>query len=230
MSKTITSLPAASASLLADLKEIVQGGISYKVTNQQDLDLFLSTTDFTDTVGGIANAEVAGRQSLWIPGTAFFSANTAGATLEQIQDATNFNNFRGFAFDKDVNEKAHTTIVLPKKWDKGDVTFQIYAVTAATTGDAKVALEARARGVGAVFSATYTSVTVTISAQATAYNMLISAESTVLSIPETGGLSDNANIEFRLQRYATDPGDTLAGDLYVIGVELFYDVTKGNDS
>lgn len=69
MAKKITQLTAVSSSQLTDVKETVQGGVSKKVTNQQDLTLFNANAQ----LAGIAQVTGVGA-GYYVPGS-FLSSN-----------------------------------------------------------------------------------------------------------------------------------------------------------
>lgn len=191
--------------------------------------IVLSVAGTPNTWDMLVGTIPTGRQSLFIPSSGFYSAITNGAVISQIESTTNKNNIRGFAFDPSTTQYTTFSFSLPKKWDKGTITYQLYAVANATSGAAIFDLQGVCRNAGDAFDLAYgTAQSVTVTASGTAYNMLVSSESSAITL--AGTINNNCEIELRLWRDAANAGDTLTVNAIVVGIKVFYTVNEANDA
>lgn len=216
--KEIVDLTAASTPLGGtELIVITQGGNSRKVA--------------ASDVAALATGASTGKQTIWIPAPAMLPATTAGcATLAQLESSSNKINYGVLDFDASADEHAHFNIAMPKSWDEGTVTFQVWWTTSATDTDGVAwGLQAVAVSDNEAIDASFgTPVVVTDDAQSAALELLVTAESSAVTIGGTPAAGDLCY--FRVFRDVSDANDDMTEDARLIGVKLFYTTDAGNDA
>lgn len=198
----------------------------------------LGTTIATEDAIPGASGDVAttdqiiaqGVHSQYIPATAMVPATTSGPAVAQLEASTNKENYKVLDFDASSDEYAHFQIAFPSSWDEGTVTFRAWWSTTATDTDGiALALQAVAFANGdAIDTAFGTAVVVTDNAESTAgetYRTSESAAITVAGTPAAGEI-----VFFRLFRDVSDSNDTMAEDLRLIGIELYYTINDSTDA
>lgn len=171
-----------------------------------------------------------GKETLWVPATAMTPATTNGAATGQIETSTNKINVETLDFDKDTDEFAHFNIALPKSWNLGTITYQLFwtAATGGTTGIA-FALQGVAIGDNVTNDTAYgTAVVVTDDAQTGANEIYVSAESSAITIANTP--VDDDVCFFRLFRDVSDANDDLAEDAQLIGIKFHFTLDAEDDA
>lgn len=171
-----------------------------------------------------------GKETLWIPATAMTPATTNGAATGQIETSTNKINVETLDFDKDTDEFAHFNIALPKSWNLGTITYQLFwtAATGGTTGIA-FALQGVAIGDNVTNDTAYgTAVIIIDDAQTGANEIYVSAESAAITIANSP--VDDQVCFFRLFRDVSDANDDLAEDAQLIGIKFHFTLDAEDDA
>ena len=157
--------------------------------------------------------------------------NTSGcAALNTITTHASAPDISVLAFDAAANEGAQFCVAFPKSWNAGTVTAKFYwlFLSGSNTG-AVWRVQATSHGDGETISGTTwgTGVDVTGSAVAAA-TLDITAETgaiTIAGTPDVEGIN-----YFKVERVATNAGDSLTADADLLGIKLYFTTTTGNDA
>lgn len=169
-----------------------------------------------------------GKQEFWIPADAMFPASSGWTACANITttNITVFNSVaRYLAFDGANAETAYCNLAMPKRWDRGTITFQAYWRTSTTeTGTVKWGVSARALSdddpVGS-FSPVYVDDT----ANGTQYDMHISPESGAVTVQGSPAVGDMVQLLI-----IRDAGtDTNTVDAWLEGIKVFWTTDAPTD-
>ena len=176
-----------------------------------------------------AAVKIAGKETMWVPSSAMYPATTNGAAAEQVETTATRPDMKVLDFDKDTDEFAQFSVAMPKSWNEGTLTYQVYWTPGSTnTGNCVFGLQAVACADNDTIDVAYgTAVEVTDAGIGTVEDQQISSESgavTVAGSPAAGELT-----YFQLFRNANDGGDTFTADARVLGVKIFFTTDAPND-
>lgn len=201
---------------------------------------FLNTDGTANSLGGTVITESSGggggvvspstgKQTISIPASAMIAATTSGPASAQFETATNDINFMVLDFDASADEHAHFNICMPKSWDRGTVSFQVWWTTTATDTDGVAwGLQAVALSDNEASDASWgTAVVVTDDAQSAAGEILVTAESAAVTIAGTPAAGDI--VFFRIFRDVSDANDDMTEDARLIAIKLFYTTDTATD-
>jgi hypothetical protein len=172
---------------------------------------------------------VNGKHTIWIPALAMIQATTNGPAAAFLEAATNKENYKVLDFDATTDEYAHFQIAMPKSWNEGTVTYQVWWTSTATDTDGVAwALEGVAFGDGdPIDTAWGTAVEIVDNAQSTAGDVYVSSESAAVTIAGTPAAGDVCF--FRFSRNPDNASDGHAEDARLIGIKLFVTLDAPND-
>ena len=177
-----------------------------------------------------AAVDVSGKQTIWGPAGAMTVTVTGGAAaLATAESTAGRPDMSVRDFDKDSDEHVQFSIGMPKNWNEGTVTFQLMWTQAAgsTTGVA-FGLQCLALGDSDTFDAVFgTAVLVTDDGLNTAEDLMISAESSAITVG--GSPAESDIIVCDLYRDVSDGNDDLNADARVVGIRLHYTTDANND-
>jgi len=171
-----------------------------------------------------------GTHTIWIPAGAMMAAATSGAATASLDSGSEDINYKVFDFDASADEYVHFSVAMPKGWDEGTVTFQVWWSSTATDTDGVAwALQGIALSDNeAVNTAFGTPVVVTDDAQSAAGEVYVTAASGAVTIG--GSPAEGDIVFFRLLRDVSDANDDMSEDARLIGIKLFYTVAAANDA
>jgi hypothetical protein len=177
-----------------------------------------------------AAIKIAGKETMWVPASAMYGATTNGADAQQVETTATRPDMKVLDFDKDTDEFAQFSVAMPKSWNEGTITYQVYWTPGSTnTGDCIFGLQAVACADNDTIDVAYgTAVNVTDAGIGTVEDQQISSESgavTVAGSPAAGELT-----YFQLFRDANAGGDTFTADARVLGVKIFFTTDAANDA
>lgn len=169
-----------------------------------------------------------GVHEFWVPISAFRRHVSAGpGPVEDIATA-NGHYVSGAPYDPTSNEYASFFFPLPKRWNNGTLTFQVYSFnTAGGSGDFVFSLYPNARGDGTGIGLGWATVTSVVDSAAAALDWQVSAESAPVSV--YGFDAEGYICWFLLARLPTDGSDTYASDIYVSGIKIRLTVNDTED-
>lgn len=169
------------------------------------------------------------KQTMWVPAAAMSPTVSNGcATLAAVETTAGRPDLQVLDFDTAADEHAQFDVAFPKSWDAGTVTFQAFwACTAAVTTGVAWGLQGVSVADNATIDVAYgTAVVVTDDAQGAVEEMLVTAESTAVTI--SSAAADTVTY-FRVFRDVSDANDDLATDARLIGIKLFYTIEAPGD-
>ena len=199
-------------------------------TGETNVDININPKGSGVLKSGSAAVKVAGKETIWVPSSAMYPATTNGAAAEQVETTATRPDMKVLDFDASTDEFAQFSIAMPKSWNEGTLTYQVYWTPGSTnTGDCIFGLQAVACADNDTIDVAYgTAVNVTDAGIGTVEDQQISDESgavTVAGSPAAGELT-----YFQLFRDANAGGDTFSADARVLGVKIFFTTDAANDA
>lgn len=183
-------------------------------------------------ISDYVKTQIVGKQTIWIPASGMIAATTNGPSSAQLEASTNKQNYFVLDFDGagTTPEYAHFQIAMPKGWDEGTVTYQVFWSSTATDTDGVVwGLQAGSYSDNEAIDAAWgTGVTVTDNCQSAAGEVYVSSESSAVTI--AGSPAEGDLCFFRFYRDPSDGSDTAAEDARLIGIKLLYTTNAVNDA
>ncbi len=201
-----------------------------------DLIAFRDISPAANNLITFANFEAAlsitqGKFTKWISVSEMSPPTTAGAgSLSQVEvTAGNPNIIDALLFSPDDDEAAQFDIAWPKRWNEGTLTYQVFWLVRSTaSGDVAWALQAVAISHSQDFDTAYGTAVVRIaSSESTVDDVLVSAESTAVTVGGTPAEDDL--VYFRFFRDTSDGGDNLNTFPVLLGIKLFWTTNAEND-
>ena len=199
-------------------------------SGETNVDLNLNPKGSGVLKSGSAAVKIAGKETIWVPSSAMYGATTNPADAQQVETTATRPDMKVLDFDASTDEFAQFSIAMPKSWNEGTLTYQVYWTPGSTnTGDCIFGLQAVACADNDTIDVAYgTAVNVTDAGIGTVEDQQISAESgdvTVAGSPAAGELT-----YFQLFRDANAGGDTFSADARVLGVKIFFTTDAANDA
>jgi len=179
---------------------------------------------------GTAAVKIAGTETIFVPAAAMFGTTTNGAAAAAVETTALRPELKVLDFDASTRENAQFSIAMPKSWNLGTVTYQVFWSPSTTnTGNCIFGVEGLACTEGDTADAVFgTAIEVTDAAIGTIEDVQMSAVSSAVTIG--GSPADDDYCFFQLYRDAADGSDTFTGDARVMGIKLFYTTDAANDA
>lgn len=171
--------------------------------------------------------ELVGKQTIWVPAAAMKKRSTGPSSGAFSAGSTEFDYF---AFDAGTAEDATFTVAMPKSWDEGSVSFQVYWLHPATVTNFGVVWQGFVKAYSnddAIDGASYTTIASVTDTGGTTSDLYISDESAATAV---GSAAEGDLLNFIIRRLATDGSDTLAVDAYLIGVKILFTTNAVTDT
>ena len=199
-------------------------------TGETNVDINLNPKGTGVLKSATAAVKIAGLETMWIPASAMYGAETNGADAKQVETTATRPDMKVLDFDAGTNEFAQFSVAFPKSWNEGTVTYQVYWTPSNTnTGNCLFQLQGVAVGDGDTIDVAYgTAVTVTDAGIGTVEDQQISPVSSAVTI--AGSPAAGEQTYFQLLRLADDGSDTFTGDARVLGIRLFFTTDAANDA
>ena len=187
----------------------------------------LTATTFAGS--GASLTGIYGKQTIWIPSNAMTPTESNGcAAITAVETTSGRPDMQVLDFDKDSDEHAQFTVAFPKSWNLGTVTYQVFWSGLAATTGVTWALQGVGMGDNETIDVVYgTAITVDDDAQSAVEELLVSAESSAVTI--AGTPADNDLTYFRIYRDVSAANDDMAGDARLHGVKIFFTTDALND-
>ncbi len=179
------------------------------------------------TIGALGT----GKHTLWIPAAAMSPTSSNGCSpLASVETTAGRPDLQVLDYVASADEAAQFQIAMPKSWNLGTVTFQVFwTVSAAVTTGIAMALEGVFVPDNSTIDVAYgTPVVVTDDAQSQTEEQLVSAESGNVTI--AGTPADDGMCFFRLFRDVSDGNDDMTQDMRLIGIKLFMTLDAATDA
>ena len=166
---------------------------------------------------------------MWIPATAFYLPTTNPADAASVETAATRPELKVLDFDASTAQYAQFAIAMPKSWNLGTVTYQVFWSPSNTnTDDCIFGLQGVSCTEGDTADVAFgTAVEVTDAGIGTVEDVQMTAESGAITI--AGSPADNDQTFFQLYRDAADGSDDFSGEARVLGIKLFYTTDEAND-
>jgi len=179
--------------------------------------------------GGSA-VKVAGKETIWVPAPAMYGPTTNPADAAQVETTATRPDLKVFDFDASTQQFTQFTIAMPKSWNEGTLTYQVYWSPSTTnTGNAIFGLQAVACADNDTIDVAYgTAIEVTDAGIGTVEDQQITSESSAMTV--AGSPAAGEQTYFQLFRKAADGGDTFTGECRVLGVKVFFTTDAANDA
>ena len=198
-------------------------------TGETNVDINLNPKGTGTLKSGTAAVKIAGKETMWVPAAAMYGPTTNPADAEQIETTALRPDMKVFDFDASTDQYTQFTVAMPKSWNEGTVTYQVYwAPSTTNTGDCIFRLQGISRVDSESIDTAYGSFTdVTDAGIGTVEDQQVSAESgaVTLTTPAVDALT-----YFQFARRASNGGDTFTGEARVLGIKIFFTTDAANDA
>jgi len=191
----------------------------------------MAATDVEAAIDELANErKQVGKETIWIPAAAMQPTVSNGCSFLQIVETTAGKpDLQVIDFDKATDEFAQFQIAMPKSWNEGTITYQVFWTGNQTSGIVAWTLEAVSIADDESMGATYgTAVTNMDVASNVANDLAVSTESGAVTIGGTPAAGELC--AFRVGRDANNGADTYDGDARLIGIKIFFTTDAVNDA
>jgi hypothetical protein len=180
--------------------------------------------------GGGSALKIAGKETMWIPAQAMFGPTTNPADAAQVETTATRPDLKVFDFDASTKQYTQFTVAMPKSWNEGTLTYQVYWSPSTTnTGNAIFGLQGVACADSDTIDVAYgTAINITDAGIGTVEDQQITSESSAMTV--AGSPAAGEQTYFQLFRDAADGSDTFTGECRVLGVKLFYTTDAANDA
>ncbi len=179
-------------------------------------------------LAGAGVLKQAGLETIYVPAAAMYPNSTAGcADLAQVE-LSNGPELKCLDFDASSDENAQFTVIFPKSWNEGTVTFQAFwTVTGTNTGTVAWGLSAGSMADDASINTAFgTNVVATAKAfSGTSNDMTVSATSGAVTIANAAA---DTMTYFQIMRDVS--ADDQSGDARLLGIKLFFTTDAANDA
>jgi len=199
-------------------------------TGETNVDLNLNPKGSGVLKSGTAAVKIAGTETIWVPSAAMYGSTTNGADPQQVETTATRPDLKVLDFDASTAEYAQFAIAMPKSWNLGTVTYQVFWSPSNTnTGNCIFGLQGLACTEGDTADAVFgTAQEVTDAGIGTVEDVQMTAVSSAMTI--AGSPADDDQCFFQLYRDAADGSDSFTGDARVLGIKLFYTTDAANDA
>jgi len=197
-------------------------------TSNGDINLVPNGTGEVQASGSVVKN--AGTETIWIPALAMFGTTTNGADAQAVETTALRPEMKVLDYDASTRENAQFAIAMPKSWNLGTVTYQVFWTPSNTnTDDCIFGLEGVSCTEGDTADVVFgTAIEVTDAGIGTVEDVQMTAVSSAMTI--AGSPADNDQTFFQLYRDAADGSDDFTGDARVLGIKLFYTTDAANDA
>jgi len=180
--------------------------------------------------GGGSALKIAGKETIWVPAAAMYGPTTNPADAAQVETTATRPDLKVFDFDASTKQYTQFTIAMPKSWNEGTLTYQVYWSPSTTnTGNAIFGVQGVACADSDTIDVAYgTAIEVTDAGIGTVEDQQISSESGAMTV--AGSPAAGEQSYFQLYRDAADGSDTFTGECRVLGIKLFFTTDAANDA
>ena len=180
--------------------------------------------------GNGAALKIAGKETMWVPAAAMYGPTTNPADAAQVETTATRPDLKVWDFDASTKQYTQFTVAMPKSWNEGTVTYQVYWSPSSTnTGNCIFGLQGVACADNDTIDVAYgTAIEVTDAGIGTVEDQQITSESSAMTV--AGSPAAGEQTYFQLYRDAADGSDTFTGESRVLGVKIFYTTDAANDA
>jgi len=199
-------------------------------TGETNVDLNLNPKGTGVLKSATAAIKIAGKETMWVPAPAMFGPTTNPADAAQVETTATRPDLKVFDFDASTKQYTQFSVAMPKSWNEGTVTYQVYWSPSTTnTGNAIFGLQGVACADNDTIDVAYgTAIEVTDAGIGTVEDQQITSESGAVTV--AGSPAAGEQTYFQLYRDAADGSDTFTGECRVLGIKLFFTTDAANDA
>jgi hypothetical protein len=198
--------------------------------DESNVDINLNPKGSGVLKSGTAAVQIAGTETMWIPANALYLPTTNPADAASVETTAIRPELKVLDFDAGTAQYAQFAIGMPKSWNLGTVTYQVFWSPSNTdTGDCIFGLQGVSCSEGDTADVAFgTAIEVTDAGIGTVEDVQMSAVSSAMTI--AGSPADDDQTFFQLYRDAADVADDFTGEARVLGIKLFYTTDAANDA
>ena len=195
-----------------------------------NIDLNLNPKGTGALKSATAAVRIAGKETIWIPATAMYGPTTNPADVALVETTATRPDLNVFDFDASTKQYTQFTIGMPKSWNEGTLTYQVYWSPSTTnTGNAIFGLQGVACADGDTIDVVYgTAINITDAGIGTVEDQQITVESGAMTVAGSPAAGEQSYFQFF--RDAADGSDTFTGECRVLGIKLFFTTDAANDA
>ena len=199
-------------------------------TGETNVDINLNPKGTGVLKSGTAAVKIAGKETIWVPAAAMYGPTTNPADAAQVETTATRPDLKVFDFDASTKQYTQFSVAMPKSWNEGTLTYQVYWSPSTTnTGDAIFGLQAVACADNDTIDVAYgTAIEVTDAGIGTVEDQQITSESSAMTV--AGSPAAGEQTYFQLYRDAADGSDTFTGECRVLGIKIFFTTDAANDA
>ena len=199
-------------------------------TGETNVDINLNPKGSGTLKSATAAIKIAGTETMWIPATALYLPTTNPADAASVETTATRPELKVLDFDASTAQYAQFAIAMPKSWNLGTVTYQVFWSPSTTnTGNCIFGVQGVSCTEGDTADVAFgTAVEVTDAGIGTVEDVQMTAVSGAMTI--SGSPADDDQTFFQLYRDAADGSDTFTGEARVLGIKLFYTTDAANDA
>jgi hypothetical protein len=174
-------------------------------------------TDATDVT---ISAGTVGAQDLFLSAAAFWSSSTNGAASLVATELGSVT-IQSMDFDPNTQESVEIQFAMPRNWNNGTITAQVYWTTPATSGNVIWGVQGVAFSNDDPFaSGSYGTAQEVTDAFIVANDLHVTSATSAITI--AGSPADSDMLLIKVYRKAADGSDTLNADARFLGVRITY--------
>lgn len=190
-----------------------------------------ATADEWNDAGGGGGGSTQGKQAIYVSAAAMRPSVTGGcAALAAVATGANLPDLLTLNFDPTTQEYAQFSLAMPKKWNRGTITFKPYWSHPSTTTNFGVvwSLQAVAVGNDDAIGAAYGTAQTSTDTGGTTDDLYVGPESSAITV--AGSPGDEEMLFFRISRVTGDGGDTMAVDARLHGIFVYVTTDADTDA
>jgi hypothetical protein len=226
---SMTTLDIGGTNVTSTAAELnILDGVTSTAAELNILDGVTSTAAEINRLDGVASAiRTAGLETIYVPAAAMYPNTTDGSSdLEQVE-LSNGPELKCLDFAAAADDFAQFTVIFPKSWNEGTVTFQAFwTVTGTNTGTV-------AWGLSGISFADNASINTAFGTQVVATAKAFSGTSNDMTVSAVSGAVTISNAAVDTQTYFQVSRDVSAdsqtGSARLLGIKLFFTTDAAND-
>ena len=229
-SKNFYNLAVGGVTITSTGAELnILDGVTSTAAELNILDGVTATAAEINRLDGVASViKTAGLETIYVPAAAMYPNTTNGSSdLEQVE-LSNGPELKCLDFAAAADDFAQFTVIFPKSWNEGTVTFQAFwTVTGTNTGTVAWGLSGISFADNAVINTAFgTQVVATAKAfSGTSNDMTVSAVSGAVTISNA---AVDTQTYFQVSRHVS--ADSQTGDARLLGIKLLFTTDAANDA
>jgi len=205
-------------------------GPTLSSTGETNVDININPKGTGVLKSATAAIKIAGKETMWVPASAMYATETAGAEANQVETTALRPDMKVMDFADTADDHAQFSVAFPKSWNEGTVTYQCFWTPSTTnTGNCIFGLQGVACGDSDTIDTAFgTAINITDAGIGTIEDQQVSAESSAVTI--AGSPAVDQQTYFQIFRDANAGADTYTGVARLLGIKIFYTTDAANDA